>query len=114
MDRDRPAAKRGSLQSSSATLVAEGPDVFVTHGTRDSRVPIEQARKAFAALQRTAKRRYRECAVSFQEYKKGHEMISGKAEAKDLMAFFAKNLHLRNVALERDPSVVEVKAAVRP
>ena len=36
-------------------------------------------------------------------------MVRSEEETRDVMAFFASRLYLRNVALENAPGVVEVK-----
>lgn len=39
---------------------------------------------------------------------KGHSMIGSKEEVKELVAFMAANITLRNIALERDPTLQEI------
>eukprot|EP00808_Paulinella_micropora_P003355 g74559.t1 len=94
--------------------------VFVTHGTQDARVPLAVAQNHHKLLvQHVASGLSRsktsitkaEAQVQFRSYRKGHEMINSKEEAKDLVRFFSRHLYLRSAALENMPDIVEVKAA---
>eukprot|EP00033_Pygsuia_biforma_P005218 GCRY01005737.1.p1 GENE.GCRY01005737.1~~GCRY01005737.1.p1 ORF type:complete len:256 (-),score=23.56 GCRY01005737.1:23-790(-) len=94
-----------------STKVAHQTPVLVIHGKKDTTVPIKRAQKKVELLKNVLP------APSLVDFAlidaKGHEMVSSKIEAKLLMTFFSKHLYLRNLALERDPDIVEVKACER-
>jgi phospholipase/carboxylesterase len=72
---DRLAALAGFLPEDAASLVTskplEGKKVFIAHGTRDDRVPVERARQAVEQLKQAG------AQVTYCEEDVGHKLSAG-------------------------------------
>jgi predicted esterase len=68
--------------------------LLVTHGTTDPRAPLGVAQRHAESLRMLG------LGVEWRTYDKGHEMLRGPAEGRDLFAFLAQHLHLRDRGLE--------------
>lgn len=110
--------------SSNETFSQEGKhtEVFMTHGSRDDRTPLQSAKKnvtsrsitqltfQFEALR---SRMSEPSKATWKEYNKGHQMFSSQEEMKDVLEFLSRRMKLRNIALEKRSDIVEVKSFER-
>ncbi|WIA35235.1 hypothetical protein OEZ86_003697 [Tetradesmus obliquus] len=109
---EQHAAPNGSSNSSTATSnssssspVEAGTDALITHGDRDEVVPRSLVERSVAVLRKAG------CNVSLQPLPgKGHSMISGPAEMRACMAFWAGRLKMRPP--QADASYMEVPQEV--
>mmetsp|Transcript_21469 Transcript_21469/g.52599 ORF Transcript_21469/g.52599 Transcript_21469/m.52599 type:complete len:366 (+) Transcript_21469:2-1099(+) len=101
--------KKGDVKLSS---VVETTPMLITHGLKDDRILVSNARKNFQHLKKLLRSlglsKVNEF-VNFKEYKnKGHAMISSNEEAKDMHTFFDRYMFIRNLALENDPDIIDL------
>ena len=122
-------------QSTAGTAQLFHTPLFISHGSKDQRIPLSLARKyhqyivnnmivggpqsASRESPKTSDRKNKnktknkqqpksDSEVIFKVYPKGHQMVCQQQEVKDLMTFFSERLVLRAIGLENTPGVYQV------
>jgi phospholipase/carboxylesterase len=105
LEEDALATGIGKSAEASLSEHALQTPLLVTHGTTDGRIPLAVAQRHAESLRALG------VEVEWRVYDKGHEMVRGPVEGRDLFAFIAKHLYLRDrglEALEEQGELIEI------
>ncbi|KAJ1976339.1 hypothetical protein H4R34_004012 [Dimargaris verticillata] len=91
--------------------VAAQMPILLTHGADDNAVPLSEARAKYTAL---STRLHLRLAEFYMIPRKQQTMPNSAEELQKILGFFAERMVLRDLALERDPSVIEVERFGQP
>lgn len=102
------ATTTGPMPPAASPFYLHNTPLLVTHGTKDTTVPLRTCRAHFDYLVRHNRSSHATMHMTFKTFDKRHEMINGPIEAKVVVKFFAEHLALRMVGLENQSDVYEV------